>query len=97
MFHLFAKAIGEILLIGLLLGAGLPAIFAAGVRAWAWGAGGDAEVSHAKPQPWGKVLAGLCFAVVLLTIVTGIVMIVASGFGYRLDFGHVVPVLVRKH
>ena len=42
MWELFFSAIGQVLLIGVLIGAGLPAIFALGVRSLAYGAGGDA-------------------------------------------------------
>lgn len=97
MTMIFLKSIGTVLALGLVLGAGLPALFAVGVRSLAWGAGGDAEVSHAAPNPWGKVLAGLCFAVVALVVLGAILVIVAGGFGYVVDFSHVVPVLHRKH
>jgi hypothetical protein len=93
------KALGQILLVGLLLGAGLPLLFAAGIRAMAWGAGGDAEVdtvAAARPHPVGRALGILCFAVVLLAVALGITYIVASGFGKALSFEHVFPTLVDK-
>ena len=40
----------KVLLAGLMLGAGLPALFAAGIRFLAWGTGGAAEVG---PAPHG--------------------------------------------
>ncbi len=52
--HNIALALGgawKVLAVGLLLGAGLPALFAVGIPANAAGAGGDAEVDHAKPNP----------------------------------------------
>ena len=57
--HVFGtelKSIGQILLVGLILGAGLPLVFSAGIRAMAWGTGGDAEASGAgqaaaRPHP----------------------------------------------
>jgi hypothetical protein len=91
----------RVLLVGLVLGAGLPTLFAAGVRSLAWGAGGDAEV-HAdgstgpKAQPIGTVLGWLCFAVVLLGVGLGITFIVASGFGKALSFEHIYPTIVDK-
>ena len=84
-----------VLLVGLLLGAGLPALFALGVRSLAWGAGG-AAASGAAPRPAGTVLGYVCFAVVLLGVALGITFIVASGFGKALSFEHVFPTIVDK-
>lgn len=86
----------KVLLAGLLLGAGLPAVFALGVRALAMGVGGDAEVVHARPRSVGKVLAGLCFAVVVAGVGLGILTIVASGFGKVVSYEHIYPVLQDK-
>jgi hypothetical protein len=93
---LVGDALWRILLVALVLGAGLPVLFAAGVRATAYGAGGDAETSHAPGHPIGKVLAVVCFAVVVLAVAVGITYIVASGFGKALSFEHVVPTIVDK-
>jgi hypothetical protein len=86
----------KVLMAGLLLGAGLPMIFALGIRSLAFGTGGAAEVDHGRPHPVGKLLAGLCFAVVLVGVGLGITFIVASGFGMKLSFEHIYPVLVPK-
>ena len=90
----------RVLAIGLLLGAGLPAIFAFGVRSMAYGQGGDAEVHTAgtgpAPHPLGRVIAVVCFAVVLVVVALGITFIVATGFGKSLSFEHVFPTLVTK-
>jgi hypothetical protein len=91
----------RVLVASLILGAGLPAIFALGVRSMAFGAGGDAEVhesgmSGPTPNPIGTVIAGLLFAVVLLGVVLGITFIVASGFGMKLSFEHIYPTIVGK-
>lgn len=86
----------KVLLAGLVLGAGLPTIFAFGIRSLAWGTGGDAEVSHEQPHPVGRILAYLCFALVLAAIVIGITFIVASGFGKTLSFEHLYPTVVDK-
>ena len=99
-FGLEMKAIGQILLVGLVLGAGLPVLFAAGIRSLAWGAGGSAEASSggpaAAPHPLGRVLGYLAFAVVLLCVALGIAFIVASGFGKVLSFEHVFPTIADK-
>jgi hypothetical protein len=87
---------GQVLLVGLVLGAGLPAVFALGIRALAYGAGGDAETDHAPPHPVGRVLAALCFAVVIGGVVLGITMVVAKGFGKEVVFDHIVPTVVDK-
>lgn len=86
----------RVLLASLVLGAGLPVIFAFGVRSRALGAGGDAEVDHAKGRPIGNVLAAICFLVVLAGIAIGITIVVASGFGKVVSFAHVFPTLVNK-
>jgi hypothetical protein len=91
----------RVLLIGLVLGAGLPTLFALGVRSLAWGAGGDAEVhadgtAAAKGRPAGTALGWLCFAVVLLGVALGITFIVAGGFGKALSFEHIYPTIIDK-
>ncbi|WP_432544149.1 hypothetical protein [Kineococcus sp. SYSU DK002] len=93
---LVGEALWKILLAALVLGAGLPVLFSAGVRAMALGAGGDAEDSHAPGRPVGKVLAVICFAVVVAAVALGIAFIVAGGFGKALSFEHVYPTLVDK-
>jgi len=87
---------GQVLVVSLLLGAGLPMIFGLGVRFLASGAGGDAGVDHAQPKPLGKVLAVLCFLLVLAGVGIGITIVVASGFGKAVSFEHIYPVLVDK-
>lgn len=91
-----AEGAWQVLFAGLVLGAGLPALFAVGVRSMALGTGGDAEVSHAEPHPIGKVLAAICFALVLAFVLMGITYIVASGSGKTLSFEHIYPTIVAK-
>jgi hypothetical protein len=91
----------RVLLAGLVLGAGLPILFALGIRSLAWSAGGDARVHEsgvtaATPRPLGKVIGYLLFAVVVLGILLGITFIVASGFGKALSFEHIFPTIVNK-
>ncbi|MDQ6897386.1 MAG: hypothetical protein M3171_12390 [Actinomycetota bacterium] len=62
----------------------------------ALGAGGDAEVDHARPHPVGRALAVLCFIVVLAGVALGITIVVASGFGQAVSFAHVYPTIVGK-
>lgn len=92
---------GKVLLYGLLLGAGLPALFAVGMRALSWGTGhgeqgGTATATATAPHPAGRVVAVLCFAVVVAVALTGVAFIIASGLGKTLSFEHVVPTFVDK-
>lgn len=87
----------KVLAVALLLGAGLPSLFAVGIRSLAWGTGGSAEVDVADgPHPVGRVVAFACFAVVLLGIGLGISIVVASGFGQAVSFEHLYPTFVPK-
>jgi len=79
------SALAKILIGGLVCGAGLPALFAIGLRALHLGApsestatagGGNAE-RIVGGNPVGMALAGLCFAIVLAAIGYGIYLIVS--------------------
>lgn len=88
----------KVLLVSLFLGAGLSALFAAGIRSLAYGTGGSAEVdTDQPPHPVGRLLAALCFGVVVLAVALGISTVVASGFGKQVSFEHVYPTFVDKH
>jgi hypothetical protein len=85
----------RVLLAGLLLGAGLPILFAVGIRTLSWTATTSSGVS--APSPLGRTLAYTLFAVVILGVALGITFIVASGFGKALSFDHLYPTIVDKH
>lgn len=92
--------LGRVLLVSLVLGAGLPILFGLGLRATAWGTGGDAE-EHGEgvapaPHPLGRVLGIACFALVVACVLLGITYVVATGFGWQLSFAHGLPTLVEK-
>ena len=87
---------GQVLLYGLLLGAGIPLVFALGIRSLAFGQGGEATTTHGGVHPVGRLLAGLCFALVVVAVAIGITVIVASGFGKEVSFEHLYPTLVAK-
>lgn len=82
-----AAALWQVLAVGLLLGAGLPALFSLGMRsldtgrvpapAGATDGGPDATVA----SPSGKVGAAACFGLCVLAVLVGIVVIV---FGKQL-------------
>jgi hypothetical protein len=91
----------KVLAASVLLGAGLPALFALGIRSLAYGAGGGAEVPGSGTRgpgarPAGTVLGWVLFVVVLLGVLLGITFIVASGFGKTLGFEHGYPMIVDK-
>ena len=74
-------ALWKIVVVGLICGAGLPAVFAAGLKALSFGSGDDGAASGggsvtATRNPVGVVLAVVCFAVVLAAIGWGIYLIV---------------------
>lgn len=80
----------EVLVVGALLGAGLPALFAFGVRmlAWADGASDDHEPGEVRVRrPGARVAAYAIFALVVLIVVLGIAIIVSSGLGIDLELG----------
>lgn len=72
----YLEAIGKVLVVGLILGAGLPALFAVGLVAFAKGDGGDAEGgATVAPNPALKFVGLLLFAVVAAVIVIAILWI----------------------
>lgn len=100
--HQIVLALGgawKVLIAGLVLGAGLPALFAIGIRAMAFGAGGSAETSdggQAKPHRIGTVIGIICFGLVVAIALLGIGYIVASGFGKTISFENIYPTIVDK-
>jgi hypothetical protein len=95
MATLFFEAAWKVLVAGLLLGAGLPAIFALGVRFSAAGAGAT-TVQVGRGRGGYSALGILCFVVVAVAVVIGITIIVAAGFGKMVSFEHVYPTIVPK-
>jgi len=59
----------QVVLVGLVLGAGLPSLFALGVRALDTGSGGGTA------SPAAKAAAVLCFAVVACAVLAGILLL----------------------
>jgi hypothetical protein len=84
-----------VLLAGLILGAGLPLLFALGIRSLAYGAGASG-VPGTAARPIGTVAGWILFVIVLLGVVLGITFIVAGGFGEALSFEHIYPTIVNK-
>jgi hypothetical protein len=75
----YLESILTVLAVGLILGAGLPAIFSVGMLAYSHGAGGE-EADHLihKPNPALKYLGIVLFVVVALVIVTAVAWITRS-------------------
>ena len=87
----------QVLIFGLILGAGLPAIFALGIRALSFGTHDEDEAANDhKPHPVAKVIAGFCFAVVILGIVAGVGTIVAHGLGVSIGFDGILPTFTAR-
>jgi hypothetical protein len=72
----YLESILKVLVVGLVLGAGLPAIFATGMLAYSHGAGGE-EADHLihKANPPLKYLGILMFLFVGFVIVTAVAWI----------------------
>ena len=73
---MYLESIFKVLVIGLVLGAGLPAIFAVGLVAYSAGAGNvDADGTTRAPNPALKFLGLALFAVVAAVIVIALLWI----------------------
>lgn len=94
MVSLALESAWKVLLTSIVLGAGIPAMFAFGVRALA--AGNGQLVTNEAPKPAAKVLAALAFLVVIAAVGLGLTIIIGSGFGKTLSFEHIIPTLVDK-
>jgi hypothetical protein len=102
MTHLFLQDAWTVLIASLVLGAGLPVLYVIGVRTLAVGSlTGSSEglVEGSEPRhanTLAKLVAGLCFVVVLFGVLVGLSYIVAAGQGDKLSFEHVFPTFVPK-
>lgn len=72
----YLESILKVLVVGLVLGAGLPALFATGMLAYSFGAGGE-EADHLihKQNPPLKFAGILLFVFVAFVIVTAVAWI----------------------
>lgn len=72
----------QVIVVGLLLGAGVPGLFALGVRMLDGGPLGvdeDGEPANAAPGAARRAVAYACFAVVVTAVVAGIAAIIITG------------------
>jgi hypothetical protein len=102
-FTLFLDAAGQVALVALLLGAGLPALFAVGVRSFTLagaarrpGADGETITRSSVPVLVLRVIGTLCYVLVIVAVVIGLSVIIATGFGQELSFDGLVPTFVPK-
>ena len=83
----YLEAIFKVLVVGLVLGAGLPAIFAVGMVAVSNGAGGHhADGTVAPPNPALKYLGILLFALVGLVILVALLWITRGTIIHHFGF-----------
>ena len=72
----YLASIFHVLVVGLILGAGLPALFATGLLAFSEGSGvADADGTAHRPNPALKFVGLLLFALVTLVILAAILWI----------------------
>lgn len=87
---IYLESIFKVLVVGLILGAGLPAVFAMGLVAFSNGAGGTHEDGTVQaPNPALKFLGRLLFAFVAAVIVIAILWITKSTIAYHFGFNPV--------
>lgn len=80
------ESIVKVLAIGLLLGAGLPALFAVGLRFYAEGSNSVSDTGTVSAgNPALRYLGIALFAIVALVIVTGILWITRQTIYYYTD------------
>ncbi|MGL4831224.1 MAG: hypothetical protein ACRCWS_01390 [Propionibacteriaceae bacterium] len=76
-FMQIGKTLASVLVVGIILGAGLPAIYSLGMRSLMIGRALNAKGEPEGHATWtGKILAVLCFGIVLLAIAYGILIII---------------------
>lgn len=80
-----AESISRVLAIGLLLGAGLPALFAVGMRLVAQGTPGDDETAATAPNPMYRYAGYLLYAIVAAVIILGILWITRQTLSHHLN------------
>lgn len=85
--HTYVIPLLTVLIVGLVLGAGLPAVFAVGLRSYATGAGGvEADGSVDSPNPALKSLGLLLFAVVGFVVFLALLWITRSTIIHHTGF-----------
>ena len=93
----YLEAVFKVLVVGLILGAGLPAIFAVGLVAFSKGSGEDGAEGGAVvgPNPALKAVGLLLFALVIAVVVIAILFITKATIIHHFGFNPV-PFLPGK-
>ena len=87
---IYLESILKVLVIGLVLGAGLPAVFAFGLVSYSRGAGGThADGTVEAPNPALKAVGLLLFALVTAVIVIAILWITKTTIIHHFGFNPV--------
>ncbi|WP_216894074.1 hypothetical protein [Nocardia alni] len=87
-FDAIVKSLGEVVLISVILGAGLPLIYAIGVRFWSMETAtvsADGTATAGGRNPIAQAVAYLCFAIVILAVVVGILYIAKDFISHSFD------------
>jgi hypothetical protein len=96
---LLLEGAGEVLVAGLVFGAGLPVVYALALRVLTLGAtsyaGPDGDI-HSTPRMSSRLFSGLLIAVVVAGVLLGLMIIVATGFGKEVTFDTIFPTLTDK-
>jgi hypothetical protein len=89
----------NVLVAGLVFGAGLPVLYALALRALTIGStevvAEDGTVRYRRSL-LGRVLAVVLVAVVIGGVVLGLLLIVWKGLGLEVSFEHIVPTISKK-
>lgn len=89
----------DVLIAGLLFGAGIPVVYALAMRALTLRSEttvDDTGAIHTRPSALGRGVSGLLIAVVVAGVLLGLLLIVASGFGKAVSFENIIPMIVDK-
>jgi hypothetical protein len=87
---IYLESILKVLVVGLVLGAGLPAVFAVGLVSYSNGAGGThADGAVQAPNPALKMLGLLLFAAVGAVVVIAILYITKTTIMHHFGFNPV--------
>ena len=79
----------KVLVAGLLLGAGNPALYALAVSGLAMAQGGEASGKPANPA--GKVLAGVLLFIILTLVAYGLAWLIFTSLGFKVGFNGPFP------
>jgi hypothetical protein len=96
---LLLEGAGEVLVAGLVFGAGLPVVYALALRVLTIGAtsyaGPDGDI-HSTPRMSSRLFSGVLIAVVVAGVLLGLMIIVATGFGKEVTFDTIYPTITDK-